>query len=353
MTSTRPAERPSDGLRERARALANAGTWGDVCALLANRTQAARAQPELVTLLAEAYLRTGNARDAQHWLADSLEPLDRSGDRAEMRRAVNLLGASQFELGALDAAQRAFQRAAELARVDHDHLLVARATNNLGAIANIRGQRESALALYQLAIPAYQRLGSALGLAQCYHNMAITFRDTGHLDAADEYERRAMEFAREASSPSLLALAQLGRAEVTLRRGDAALAEAAARRAAEIFAGIPDPVSQADALRLAGVASVAQGELDRAATVLDQALSLAQAHGAALNEAETLRATSELAAARGDLESALHQAIAALAIFAELDAAAERDAVRAWLEQLDLRARARGDGNGGPPAEQG
>jgi tetratricopeptide (TPR) repeat protein len=328
------APRIDDSLRTRAFTLAEAGAWADVCALLASQDGRTRERAELVTLFAEALLRTGRPREARAWVKETLGLITPRADRASMRRALNLLGAAHFELGELGEAQDAFERAVELAREDGDDLLVARATNNLGAIANIRGQHDTALALYQLTVPAYQRLGSPLGLAECYHNMAITFRDVGQLDRADEYERRAIDFAREAESARLVALARLGRAEVYLRKGDARLAEAGARRAARDFRDVPDPISEADALRLAGVACHALGKLADARAALDAALSLAREHGGALNEAETLRARAELAAATGDRGAARDDASAALEIFTRLNAEEERLTLARWLDSL-------------------
>jgi hypothetical protein len=257
----------------------------------------------------------------------------RHGDRAALRRAVNLLGAAQFDLGELGEAEPSFERALELGREDGDDLLVARATNNLGMIANIRGQHDRALSLYALAVTAYQRLGHTMGLAESYHNMAITFRDMKLLERADECERRAIEFAREAGNARLFALARLGRAEISLRNGDAPLAGAAARRAAADFAAIPDPIQQADALRLVGAAGLAQGNIAVARGALEAALVLARAHGDALHEAETLQVRAELGMVTGDIVGARDDARIAMGIFERLDAVHERDALARWIEE--------------------
>jgi len=181
--------------------------------------------------------------------------------RAALRCASNLLGASHVALGTPDDAGSAFGRALELGRQDADPLTVARAANDLGAIASARGDPQRALAHLQLAVPAYQRLGSAHGLARTYHNMAVALRDLGRLAAADECERRAIEFAREAESPRLVALAQLGRAELSLRAGDAPLAEARACRVAARLDALGDPVSAEAARRLARAARCAPTRL--------------------------------------------------------------------------------------------
>jgi len=323
---------PHAALRDRATALARTAAWGDLASLLdAHRDDGAADVPELVALRAESLLRTGRPRDARACLTPHMDDPALQRERPTLRRATNLLGAAHFALGELEAARHAFEQALEMGREDEDDLLVARATNNLGAIANIHGRREQALALYHLAIPVYQRLGSPLGLAQSFHNIAITFRDLGQLDRADECERRAIEFARQGGSEHLAALARLGRADVSLRGGDAALAEAGARHAAQSFAALGDAINQADALRLAGAACLARGDHEAARAALDSALALARARGSALHEAEALRTRAELARARGDEGAARCDATAAMAVFEQLGAAEDAERLRAWL----------------------
>jgi tetratricopeptide (TPR) repeat protein len=329
-----PLSPAGEALRNQAIALAVAGAWGEVCALLAAQEGAARAQPELVALHAEALLRTGRARAACDWLEPALDALRHSGDRVQLRRAWNLLGAARFELGDLDDAEAAWEVALAIGHQHGDYLLVARATNNLGAIENIRGRHEMALGLYQLAIPAYQRLGNQLGLSMSYHNMALSYRDLGALDRAEECERLATEFAREAADDRALAMAQLGRAELLLRRGDPAFAEASARRVAGTFARLPDPVRQSDALRVVGVSASALGKLAEARQALDEAVHLARAHGGALNEAEALRARAELRVACHELPAGRADAAEAARIFARLNASRELESLGQWLDSL-------------------
>lgn len=323
-----------DDLVATVRARAAAGEWADVRALLASHEGEARIHPELVTTRAEASLRTGNPREAHAWLLETFQGLERSGDRAQLRRGLNLLGVANTELGALDDAESTFDRAAQLGWTDGDELLVARATNNLAAIAHVRGRRDVALALYALALPTYQRLGSARGLAESYHNLAITLREQGELDRADECEQRAIEYARDAGAPALAAMARVGRAEVHLRRDDAVMAEATARLAARELADAADPIREADALRVAGVASTRLGNISAARQMLDRAVSLARAHGHMLIEAECLRARADAAVAAGEHGLAREDLEAAADLFRRLGASDEQDEARRRLKGM-------------------
>ncbi|HUO52349.1 MAG TPA: tetratricopeptide repeat protein [Gemmatimonadaceae bacterium] len=320
-----------------ARALGARGAWTELRALLGARVEESRVHPELITLFGEALLRTQAPREARTWLAGTRTAVRRSGDRAAVRRSVNLEGVACFETGELAQAEERFHEALELGRQDGDDLLLARATNNLGTIANVRGAPTEALALYRLAVPAYQRLGHARGLAETYHNLAISYRDLGDVPHADESERRAAEFARQAADARLAAMALVGLAELRLRSGDAELAEAEARRGAGEMARIGDPKGEADALRLVGAAATRRGRFAEARTALERALTLARTQGFAVIEAEALRARAELAHAEGRRDASRDEAREALAIYERLGARREAQALHEWLEETARR----------------
>jgi tetratricopeptide (TPR) repeat protein len=164
--------------------------------------------------------------------------------------------------------------------------------------------------------------------------MAITFRDVRQLDQADEYERRAIEFARAAGSQRLLAMARVGRAELSLLRGDARVAEAAARVALAEYGAIPDPAGEADALRLIGAACATLGAPVQALAALNDAVELAAEHGSALVEAEARRTRAEILEAAGKRPEARADAAAAIAIFDRLGAASEREMLERWTRSL-------------------
>lgn len=328
------ASLPSDPVVAQARALADAGNWAGVLAVLAPRAAACAREGVSAMLYAEALMRSGDERAALAWLRDVEPKLGAEGDRAAQRRAVNMIGAALLALGEREEAASAFTRALDLATESEDLLVLARATNNLGAIANLQGDHERALWHYRLALPTFQRLGQRRGLASSYHNLAITFRDLGQLDEADEHERSAIDHASEAREPRLLAMGRIGRAEIALRRGDAALAETTARMAREEFAGLGDAQNEADAWRLIGATCSAQRRYEGALEAFGQALDMARARHYALTEAESLRDRLEVWMGMGDVESALEDARDAIAIFERLGAMRERDALERRIAGL-------------------
>lgn len=318
---------------EMAQTLATDGAWGAVRDLLLPTPPEARV-PELVLLLAEASLRTGFLAEGRALLEPVVPVLAQQGNTAARRRAVNMLGASAFELGLMAPAEQRFQEALALGNTGDDLLTVGRATNNLGMIAHIRGDYDQALSLYQLAVPAYQRLGASAGLAETHHNMALALRELRKLDLADKQERRAIAYAREAGNKRLLAMAQVGRAELSLRRGEAAVAEAGAQLGALEYARIPDHLGEADALRITGAARTALGALAGAREALDRAVALAHEHGSALIEAESREARARLSAVVQDWSALKVDAESALALLEQLGAADDRAALARWYREV-------------------
>lgn len=320
-----------DELTRRVRELVAAGAWPDVVRLL-DGVSRGEASSELLLLRAEALTRVGDARSARTWLYEIIPTLIGRGDRASHRRALNLLGAACFYLGELAEASDAFAAALEMASEEDDLLIFARATNNLGMIANLRGHHESALGHYRLAVPTYQRLGQRRGIAESYHNIAITYRDLGALAEADEYERRAMDYAGDGIAPRVAAMGMIGRAEIALRRGDPQLARGTSERAAAELERLHDPVNEADARRLVATAAAALGRFDEAEGVFERALSIARSGGHALIEAETLRDRAWARSSRGERAGARRDAEAAVALFERLGATSEVGRLRALLE---------------------
>jgi tetratricopeptide (TPR) repeat protein len=315
-----------------ARVAAQAGRWPEVLNFLG--TTEPDPEPDRVLLVAEAMLRTARPRDAELWLRQQLPAIEACGDPSMRRRAINMLGAALFEMAELDEAQTTFQYAMELGHAEDDPLLVARATNNLGQIANVRGRRADALALYQLAIPAYQKLGHVLGLAGTYHNMAISHMNLDELTHSDECELQAIEFARTADDVRLVALARIGRAEVALKRGDSEIAYVTALRVAIECHSLADPAGAADGLRVVGLACIARGELDDAAVSLTHAATLATRCANPILSADALRAYAQLAVARGSIAGARRHASAALSLYRRAGAVADHAALSEWYAAL-------------------
>ena len=319
---------------EAARADAAQGLWSFARDHLASLEESLGGRADAQVLYGEALLRTGDPAQAIRWLSKALPVVARDDDRARLRRSHLLAGAADFQLGALDEAIAHFDRAVELALADGDDLVGAQATNNLGTIAHIRGDRTSALTRYRAAVPAYQRLGHVRGLAETLHNMAITHREQGDLVQAEEMELEAARHAQSVGETRLAALAHLERAVIRLRLGDAAFAAAIAEQAEREFASLALTAHQADALRVRGLARLALGDAKAAIRDLDEAVRLIAESPSRFIEAECHRDRARVFAAGGDTDRARADALRAEQLFAQLGAASELVETRELLDAL-------------------
>jgi tetratricopeptide (TPR) repeat protein len=164
--------------------------------------------------------------------------------------------------------------------------------------------------------------------------MAISFRHLGQLARAHEYAQRAIAYANESANGPLIALAWLERADLALQAGDPAMAEVSAQRAAVEFGKLPDPIREADALRVVGAARLRLGGLANAQAVLERAEALARAHGSRLVQGETLRVLAECLQARDARRDARDALVTAVTIFDELGATEQRSEAVAWANSV-------------------
>ncbi len=323
-----------DSLLALARTAAATGAWHDVRTTLERDPAGTERDGARAVLLADACLWTGDPQNASRWLDRALPLLTAAGDRPAVRRSVNMLGAAAFALGALDRASDRFAEALAMALTDGDALLTARATNNLGLIEALRGNADLSIAAYQRAIPTYQRLGNPRGLAESWHNLAISFRARGELDAAEDAERRAIEFATEADNSRLATMAMVGRAEISLRRGDFAWARVTADRAVTVFAALPDFLLQADALRVVADAADRMALTAIADEAIATALQLARTHAHRTQEAQALQTLAQMMLRRGAMDDARTIGTQAGEAFSELGSVAAAEEMAEFLADL-------------------
>src|SRR5206468_11168501 len=107
---------------------------------------------------------------------------------------------------------------------DGDLATTARCSNNLGIISNLRGRHAEAIGSWQIALAAFERAGLPQGVAECRHNLAVSYREQGALDRALAEADQAVAQAEAAGDRMLWAMALRGRAEIRVVRGEVGLA---------------------------------------------------------------------------------------------------------------------------------
>lgn len=177
------------------------------------------ATPQCRLLAAQAAARIGEFEVSARLTASAREEFETADDIDGLLESSNLLGAIAFERGKIKDAEKHFTTVAMLAETHGRARYAARSANNLGSVANLRGNPVPACALHQRALQVYETVGDTRGIAETCHNLSLGLRESGALDAARHSSLRAVANAEQIGDPGLIALTLLGRAEVHIASG--------------------------------------------------------------------------------------------------------------------------------------
>ena len=242
--------------------------------------------PGVALAVATAATRLGRLADSEPLAASALAGFRARADDDGRLKALNLLGAINFERGRVSDAAGYWATALELSRAMGDTLSVARVSNNLASVLHMTGKVEAARSGYREALVAYQRLADRRFIAETSHNLAIVHRLEGDLDRADDFAIDAVRHATDVGDSVLLSLMMTGRAETLLERREFALAGDLLDRAAGLARETGDDPGVAEAGRVRAERALRMGELDRAVDLALAARALAGRHGSALLRGE-------------------------------------------------------------------
>src|SRR5688500_7759137 len=278
-----------NGLLREARERYHTRDYVATAALLEEADETRRAaQPELDFLLAASWRQLGRSSEALELVVAVTDDVLRRGTARLALRRLNLEGMLRFESGAVAQAESIWLQLHGDAAQAEDAEYVAHACNNLGVVYTLQTRRDEALASYERALVAYQRMGERLGLGQAHQNLGITYREADRPEHADQHFEAARNHATAASDDRLLGRVEAERALLLARLGDTRLADATARRARSRLQLVGDRAGTGEALRAAGLIALAAGRPSDAIGPLEQAAEIARATGHALLEAEAL-----------------------------------------------------------------
>lgn len=276
----------------RARALKAAEDWRRLLGLARRARKLGLSTPEFEVLGAEAALYLGRPKLTLRLL----EGVAKEASPQLTLQIAHLNGVALFELGSVEKAAQCFQELLGVAARRGDQLAEARAAQNLGAVATLKGQAAGALRWYRRAVAAYRRAGHKAGVAEVLHNLAIVCRDTGDYVHAGRYVRRAEQVARGLGDRRLAAMASALAAEINLRQSAPRVATTQALAALRLFREVGDISGEADALKTMGRCLSGCGYVAASQLCLEKAGWLAQKSGNRLLEAEIERAFHEVQA---------------------------------------------------------
>ena len=232
--------------------------------------------------------------------------------------ALNTMGGLALRTGALEEARGYFLQALE--RGGHARELQARVEQNLGILANIRGQLIDAVRHYERSVEAYRATNDEHGSATAYVNLGIAHTDLRQYDWADSYFSKSSDIAERAGDVHLQGMCLVNHAEAHFLRGRYDEARHMAEGALAIFDQLDSRADKSEAYKMIGMVYRETGRNALAESRLRTAIELATSAGSVLNEAEAARELALLMQLMGRNQDALALLNTAHRLFRRLDA---------------------------------
>jgi tetratricopeptide (TPR) repeat protein len=291
--------------------------------------------------LAEAFRRravmahqNGDTPLARSGLRQSYAVATMLANRRLMAETLNALGGLELETRNLAAADAALSEALDLA-ADHPPVL-ARVAQNLGIVANIRGDLAAAEAHYRRSLAAFEALQDRRGSAITLHNLGMLAADRGAHAEACELFAQCERLADAAGDAHLAALCRVNHAESLVAVGELAAGRATVERAGRALEALGSRFDAPDVERVLARCERAEGQDAEAESRLGRARELAHRTDARLTVAEIARDLGRLYAETGRPTLARHALREAVQAFGDLGAVSEAQATRLELALLGV-----------------
>jgi len=330
--------RSATDLLHEARSLERGGCVPEALSRYADVVAIATAQADSSTL-AEALRRLAVLKHHRGESQDARELCERScavalaHDKAHLAaEALNTLGCIDLATGSLSDARANFTRALALDGASQE--LHARVEQNLGVLANIQGDLETAHERYSRSLDAYRSCTNEHGCAIAFHNLGLVSADQERWTEAAGYFQQSREIAERAGDSYLRGACHVGDAKVHLARQRFDDARQSAENALALFEQLGARAEKSGAYRVIGIVYRETGRLALAESRLRSALQLAVDTTSVLGQAEASRELALLYQAMGRNQEALTLLNASHRLFGQLDA--RRDLVNVGAKVLEL-----------------
>src|SRR6267378_3589248 len=200
--------------------------------------------------------------------------------------ALNTLGGLALRTGAMEDARAHFLQALE--RGGQSRELRARIEQNLGILANIKGELETAVSHYERSVEAYLATNDEHGCATAYVNLGIAHTDLRQYDWADSYFSKSFEIAERAGDAHLQGMCLVNHAEAHFLRERYDEARRMAEASLAIFDQLDSRADKSEAYKMIGMVYRETGRPALGESRLRTAIELAVSAGSVLNEAHRL-----------------------------------------------------------------
>ena len=341
--TTLTVSRAFDDVIGEARTLERNGKWSEARTqyeyLLGDPSLPAAARSSVLRWMGRAHAEEGNPDIALSILEQAVAAAECAGDRGAEAHALNGLAIVEQTLGNLDRSEDLYARARSHAAQAGDEMLLAMLDQNLGTVANIRGNLELALRSYESSRNRFKALGLFSYEAGVLNNVGMVCTDLGHWEDAEAAYGAACDACASGDETELLRRIEVNQAELWIARREITKARERcdrllrdARRESNTSAPWLGEV-----YKHYGVVCREQRQLDRSEEWFGKAAKVAEGARDLLLSAETAREQAELYWMQQRNTDTLQALNAAHGWFSQLRAERDLDAVARRNGRLEER----------------
>jgi diguanylate cyclase (GGDEF)-like protein/putative nucleotidyltransferase with HDIG domain len=242
------------------------------------------------------------------------------GDEAGVGHAMNVKAIAHFRLGQLDEAEQLYLQAREHARRSGEAKLAAMTAQNLGVIANIRGDLEQALGYYEASLADYRSLGLTKYICTTLNNLGVLYTRMERWETGERAYDEAVEISQVLGDLPTRMLLEVNRASHWIARREYGRAREACDLAMSLSKQTQDTHALGEAHKCYGVIARETGDHAAAEQSFHQAAKLAEQRQDLLLAAETAREMAELYRQQGRNRDTLQCLNRAHRLFSQLHA---------------------------------
>ncbi len=305
-------------------------------ALLAVSTPAdGRQASSVLRWIARTWNADGDGDAALECLEAALAVAEAWDDDAAAGHAMNVQAVVRWQHGDMDDAERLYLLARHRAVRAGDAKLAAMTAQNLGVLANIRGDFEVAEQQYRASLEDYRSLGLINDVCVALNNLGLLYIAQQRWEEAEVALLEGLRLCEQNGDAVSRLQLDLNLAELWVARGDYARAHSAVRKALTAAAQIGDGSAIGKAMKLLGVIANSTGSYEEAERHLLHAEEVATARGEMLLQAEIARERATLARRTGRNRDVLQQLNRAHRLFTHLRAQPDLRDIGDRVEQLE------------------
>jgi class 3 adenylate cyclase len=247
------------------------------------------------------HLHMGDLPDAFALLREALGFAESLNDASAILRIKNGIGSVYRLTGDYPSAAEIYHECLQLVEgLDQPHFL-GMLNGNLGGVYRHMGEPQRALECYERALEIFERIEAPFERVQTQGAIGQTLSDLGDLKTSESFFRRAVDEAQRLEYPAEVARWSINLASHVC--GSGRIEEARVILAGLGSTEFADPHVTALYDQVAGQLYELSGDLEAAATVYHQALSVATTIGSPHLASDAHDALRELARKRNDLEA--------------------------------------------------